>query len=98
VDKTVNALLELKNNKVASDTYNLLDFNMEILDLVDLMKEIYPDLEFIFINQHLELRELKVNPQTKFNEIFQLPKTNFKEELLAFKEHFAFSSSASVPV
>lgn len=98
VEKTVNSLLELKNRKVSSDIYNLLDFNMEILDLVDLMKEIYPELEFIFINQHLELRELKINPQTKFNEFFPQAKTDFKEELLAFKEHFAFSSPAGVPV
>lgn len=98
VDKTVEALLQLKSQKVTSDFYNLLDFNMEVLDLVDLMKEIYPELEFIFINQHLELRELKINPQTKFNQIFELPKTDFKQELLTFKEHFAFNSTAAVAV
>jgi UDP-glucose 4-epimerase len=91
VDKAVDALLELKNKKVPSDVYNLLDINMEVLDLVDLMKEIFPDLEFLFINQHLELRELKVNPETKFSKIHPLPKTDFKQELLAFKEHFAFT-------
>lgn len=96
IEKTVNSLLALMKRSVKSDVYNLIDFNLEVLDLVDLMKEIYPDLEFIFINQHLELRELKVNPETKFLEIFPLPKTDFKEELLEFKGHFAFSSPTGV--
>jgi UDP-glucose 4-epimerase len=96
IEKTVNSLLALIKRSIKSDVYNLIDFNMEVLDLVDLMKEIYPDLEFIFINQHLELRELKVNPETKFLDIFPLPKTDFKEELLEFKGHFAFSSPTAV--
>jgi UDP-glucose 4-epimerase len=91
VDKAVDALLELKSKKVPSDVYNLIDFNMEVLDLVDIMKEIFPELEFLFINQHLELRELKVNPETKFSKFYPLAKTDFKEELLSFKEHFAFN-------
>lgn len=95
IDKTADALLALRNKKVKSEIYNLIDFNFEILDLVDVLKEIFPELEFLFINQHLELRELKVNPATRFNEIFPLPKTDFKEELLAFKEHFAFKSQTA---
>jgi UDP-glucose 4-epimerase len=98
ISKTVDALVELKNRKIPSDVYNLLDFNFEVLDLVDLIKEIFPDIEFIFINQHLELRELKVNPKTKFSEFFTLPKTDFKEELIAFKERFAFTSQEGIVV
>lgn len=98
VGKAVDALLAIRNKSVPSDVYNLVDFNFEVLDLVDIMKEMYPELEFLFINQHLELRELKVNPESKFMQFHTLPKTDFKEELLAFKEHFAFSSPAGVPV
>ncbi|MBX9850148.1 MAG: NAD-dependent epimerase/dehydratase family protein [Cytophagaceae bacterium] len=98
VMKVVDGLIALRNKQVRSDVYNLIDFNYEILDIVDLMKEIFPDLEFLFINQHLELRELKLNPETRFNEIYKIPKTDFKEELIKFKERFAFNPYASVPV
>src|SRR5436190_18410394 len=32
ISKTVEALVELKNRKIPSDVYNLLDFNFEVLD------------------------------------------------------------------
>jgi len=59
------------------------------------MKEIYPDLEFLFINQHLDMRELKVKPETKFSEYYKFKETDIKEELIEFKERFAFSSIQS---
>src|SRR6478735_9526373 len=67
VRKVVDCLVDLRNKDVPSDVYNLVDKNIEVLDLVDIMKEIYPPLEFIFINQHLEMRDLRVNPETKLS-------------------------------
>lgn len=93
VTKVVDALVELRNLKVPSDIYNLIDKNLEVLDIVDVLKEIYPELEFLFINQHLELRELRVNPETRLSKYYKIPQTDFKEELMAFKERFAFSSA-----
>lgn len=98
VNKVVKALLEVKDLDIPSDVYNLIDKNLEILDVVDVLKEIYPDLEFIFINQHLELRELKVSLDTKLAKYIKLPETDFKQELLEFKERFAFSSAEGVAV
>jgi UDP-glucose 4-epimerase len=96
VTKLVDALVELTQIQIPSDIYNLSDKNLEILDIVDIMKEIYSDLEFLFINQHLELRELKVNPETKFSKYYKLPETDFKEELIKFKERFAFNSLQAI--
>jgi UDP-glucose 4-epimerase len=96
VTKLVDALVQLKHKELPSDIYNIMDRNMEILDIVDIMKEIYPELEFLFINQHLELRELRVNPETKFSKYYKLPETDFKEELIKFKDRFAFSSMQTV--
>jgi UDP-glucose 4-epimerase len=96
VTKLVDALVQLKHKELPSDVYNIMDKNMEILDIVDIMKEIYPELEFLFINQHLELRELRVNPETKFSKYYKFPETDFKQELIKFKERFAFSSMQTV--
>lgn len=98
VSKVVDALVELKNQQLPSDVYNLTDRNIEILDIVDILKEIYPELEFLFINQHLELRELKVNPATKLSKYIQLPQTDFKAEILSFKSRFAFGRKEEVEV
>jgi UDP-glucose 4-epimerase len=92
INKVVNTLLQAASLDIPSGVYNLSDKNIEILDLVDVLKEIYPSLEFIFINQHLSLRDLRVSSDTKLNQYFKLPETSLKDELLEFKSKFAFST------
>ncbi|WP_340153348.1 NAD-dependent epimerase/dehydratase [uncultured Marivirga sp.] len=79
-------------NDIPSGFYNLVDKNLEVLDIVDALKAIYPDLEFTFINQHLKLRELLVNPETTLQKYIDFPKGNssLKDDLLLFKEHLRF--------
>lgn len=88
----VKALIGLiLSNEVPAGTYNLVDKNMNILDIVDVLKEIYPDLEFIFINQHLHLRQMLVEPGSEIRKYiaFKNDRT-LKEELLEFKDQFSF--------
>ncbi|WP_299253623.1 NAD(P)-dependent oxidoreductase [uncultured Cytophaga sp.] len=93
VDKAVDSLQAILTKDIPSDIYNLTERNLEIYDLIDEVKDLYPSLEFIFINQHLELREQKVNPETKLLKYIPLQLTNFTEELAAFKTKFTFQSS-----
>jgi UDP-glucose 4-epimerase len=93
VEKAVDSLQAILTKEIPSDIYNLTERNLEIYDLIDEVKDLYPSLEFIFINQHLELREQKVNPETKLAKYIPLKQTNFTEELAAFKKHFTFQST-----
>ncbi|MEQ9405889.1 MAG: SDR family oxidoreductase [Cyclobacteriaceae bacterium] len=91
VDYLTESLTKIITGKVDSGTYNLVDKNLQILDLVDAVKELYPNLEFLFTNQHMNLRELKVSSESKlFDQIERFNTTDLKEELKAFKERFAF--------
>ncbi|HVD99227.1 MAG TPA: NAD-dependent epimerase/dehydratase family protein [Cytophagaceae bacterium] len=92
IDKTIAALLELRLSKAPSDVYNLSDKNIEVLDMIDVLKELYPDMEYIFINQHLEMNDLKINPLLKLSKYFPLPQTDLKQELIAFKDRFSFGN------
>lgn len=90
LDKVVNNLLEVVTTSVESGTYNLVERNVKVLDLVDIYKEIYPELEFIFINQHLNLRDLSVKPSDKFKELSS-DVEGLKEEIVkTAEESFAF--------
>jgi UDP-glucose 4-epimerase len=84
----------LKNtiiNNVPSGTYNLVDKNLQILEIVDVLKEIYPSLEFLFNNQHVHLRELNVDRTSElFRYLPPLVEKPLKEELLEFKSRLAF--------
>ena len=79
-------------NDIPSGYYNVVDKNFEVLDIVDALKAIYPDMEFTFINQHLKLRELLVSPETKLQNHIDYPKssTSLKDDLMLFKEALRF--------
>ncbi|MEL7146876.1 MAG: SDR family oxidoreductase [Bacteroidota bacterium] len=84
-------LEKIITNDVESGTYNLVDKNLQILDLVDVLKDIYPDLEFIFMNQHMNLWELTVCPDSSlYNHLERFKSQEFKDEMLEFRKGFAF--------
>jgi UDP-glucose 4-epimerase len=91
VDHIVDVLAKVLIEKVPNGTYNVVDKNLQILDLVDILKEIFPSLEFIFSNQHMNLRELKIDKASKlFEFIDRFEEGDLKTELLNFKHRFSF--------
>jgi len=92
IDKVTHILSQLLSNNIPSGIYNLSDKNLEIMQLVDTLKEIYPNLEFLFINQHLHMNEIRVNPASKLYSHIPLPSSQLLDELKAFKENFSFES------
>jgi len=91
VNTLVKALIGCLLTEVPSGIYNVVDKNMQILDIVDVLKSIYPSLEFIFINQHLALRQMMVDPKSELRKYieYENPLT-LKDELLDFKKRFSF--------
>lgn len=61
------------------------------MDLVDVFKELLPDLEFIFVDQHQELRNFELDTNLRLGEYMELPKQqNLKNELAEFLSKFSF--------
>ena len=54
VNVLIKALIGCLLQEVPSGTYNAVDKNLQILDIVNVLKEIYPMLEFIFINSRVK--------------------------------------------
>jgi UDP-glucose 4-epimerase len=92
IDRVVNVLRNLLNTELPSGIYNLVEKNMSINEIANVIQELYPDLEMIFVNQHLMMREMKVKPDERLNHLITIEDISFKEELNSFKEKFSFSS------
>lgn len=93
LNKVINVLDSLLKKDIPSGTYNLTDKNLQVLDLVDVFKEIYPSLEFIFINQHLELKDFIVDTDLKLSTYFDIQESDIKDEILHIKNNiFAFQA------
>lgn len=91
IDKATATLADMVTTKMGGGTYNLVDKNLQVLDIVDVLKEMYPDLEFIFVDQHVGLRELRVRQDTRLT-ILPAYRTvsDLKEELKQFSQKFSF--------
>ena len=90
MEKVVDVLEQLTFSDLSSGIFNLVDRNLTILDLAAEVKEIYPKLEMIFVNQHLKMREIKVEKDERLSGLATIPEKDIKTELLEFKEKFTF--------
>ncbi len=69
----------------------LVDRILPIGEVVEGLRGLYPALEFLFVNQHLKLKEMKIHPSPEMKEVLrEFPDPSFQEELRSFREAFAF--------
>jgi UDP-glucose 4-epimerase len=91
IEMLATALANLLRSDLPSGTYNLVDRNIKVIDILDALKELVPNLEFLFINQHLRLHELHVKPNPLVNEKLGITNTRpLKDELEEFIAKFSF--------
>lgn len=91
VDHLSQALSQMNKASMTSGVFNLVANNHEILDLVDVFKEVVPSLEFIFVDQHLVLRNLKVNSDLELAKVIDVGyQRTLKEDIIAFLGKFAY--------
>ncbi|MBL6449205.1 NAD-dependent epimerase/dehydratase family protein [Fulvivirga sp. 29W222] len=91
IDHVAQALSHVLDGPLQTGVYNLVNRDLKILDIVDTLKQMIPELEFIFVNQHLKLRELRVQPNQILNKALSLPEPiSLMEELKHFQSRFSF--------
>jgi UDP-glucose 4-epimerase len=90
INKTTDVLSQLLKIDIPAGIYNLVDKTLSILDIVEVMKTIYPDLESFFINQNYTGHNLEVERQSALLNFVTLPESNLEDELKEFKGKFTF--------
>lgn len=70
-------------HKQPEGIFNLSDVQTSLLDLLDVLKELNPDLEFVFVNHHLEMPSLEISSSLA-QETFKLKNIDLKTELKSF--------------
>ena len=91
IDSVAKALTNVLHSDLAGGTYNLVERSIKVMDVVDELKQLIPDLEFIFINQHLKLHQLNVKENKLVNQKLGIDKQrSLKEELQEFLSRFSF--------
>jgi len=91
IDRVSKALNNCLSSELPGGTYNLVERSIKIFDVVDELKQVLPELEFIFINQHLKLRELVVKENLKVNQTLGISNPpSLRKELEEFLSRFSF--------
>lgn len=92
IDKITDILKHLINVEFKPGIYNAVDKVLPIIEIASAVQELYPEMEMLYINQHMKMRELIVKPD---DIILSLVKTNltFKEELEHIMKRFHDSSA-----
>ena len=65
VSNLAEVVFQMINQEVETGIYNIVDKNLKVLDILDALKELYPNMEYMFNNQHMVFRELNVSPKSK---------------------------------
>ena len=95
VDTISEILSDLINTSLEPGIYNVSTQNYQILELVDVLKSIFPDLEFMFVNQHLNLRGIRIQPSKKLSEQLNTPnQVDLEHELRMFLKKLPFGYAA----
>lgn len=90
IDKVSGALVKLLDLDLAPGFYNLVDKNLSVAELANTVKNIYPDLDMIFIQQDVNPKNIRVDVNTKLSKYKLFETTDIREELHDFKGRFAF--------
>ncbi len=88
IDSVAHVLIQLLEQQVQPGTYNLVERNLEILEIAETLKELYPELETLFVNQHFDMRKIRVEPDKNLPNVWPEKHLSFADELLAFQNNF----------
>jgi len=90
IDKVSSLLKYLLFSDFKPDTYNLIEQNYSINEIVDVLKQIYPTLEFTYLTQNMNMRSLKVMQDSRIQELCGKKEVDLLEALSGFRGEFSF--------
>lgn len=90
IDLLAEILANLIGSSLSPGTYNAVQRNLQVLDIVDELKQLIPELEFLFINQHLKLRQIKAKVNNDLLKIASPRSASLHQEIAAFLDNFRF--------
>ena len=90
VEKMASLIGRLLSSDLAQGTYNAVEHNFTIRELAEVVARHYSGLEMHTLNQHMEMKSLRVELPCKITQHLPLESRTFDEELAQFGQHFAF--------
>lgn len=90
ISQAVKTLASLIETGINPGVYNLGQRNVSAAEIVDILRNIYPSLESLYVDQHLNVNDLYMGVDASLPTLDSLSSNSFLEDLLRFKEKFTF--------
>ena len=90
VDKLVAMIRNLVIHEMPSGVYNAVEHKLAVNELVEHVRDLYPELEYLSLNQNIKMRHVNIKTPCLLQDKFPYSEVSIKEELEAFKNSFAF--------
>jgi len=94
VKQVCDTLEQLLEQPVPSGTYNLVGVNAAILEVAGLVKDLYPELEFLYQDQQVALPDLQLDLHSGLDRYLQKPAVHLQRDLRQLGRHFSFKTPA----
>ncbi len=93
IERLTNILSDIKTSELKSGIYNAVEYNMSVNDLVEIIKNMMPETEMLFVSQHLKLRNIDVKPDSRIIDLSEINDEAINNQLSEFKEYLENSSN-----
>ena len=90
IDRLSNLLARFVDGNIPKGVFNLVDQNLAIGEVVKALRVVYPEVEMLFVSQHMKMRELSAKPTPLIMSMIEDKKEDLVQELSRFKEQFSF--------
>jgi UDP-glucose 4-epimerase len=90
IDDLCRVLVQTATTALPNGIYNCATKNLAVNDIAEIILQLYPGCERIFVNQHFALGGLQVKKESTLWKAIQLHERTLYEELKEFKEKFSF--------
>ncbi len=87
VDTVADALTGLISGLVPDGTYNLVEYNYSINDILYFLKELFPELEYSYVSPDLALKSISAEFPCQIASYIRFAPNSFEAELTDFKKH-----------
>ena len=84
INKAVEIVTNLLNGTLDSGIYNMVEHNLSVMDIVEEVQKVNPDMEMVFTNHHLTLPSTIVTPDTRMLSLLKNDSITLEHELQDF--------------
>ena len=91
IDHVTDCLEAFLSEAIAPDTYNLVTRNLSIHEITDGVTAVFPETELLYISQHVEPWELRVQPDPRLESYLNPEGHSFLDEIKEFKKQFTLN-------